>query len=145
MLHFTIQSAKRGDAEAVSKISEKVLEASISHDELKNLFLEIIEDVEQIIMTAINSAHTVGYIHARRVKDLVFGSYTELVSIALYPYYQKQGAGTSLLMGVEQWSRQMLTPKIKCIPRCDNEGMRRLLISCGYNENEHGIFEKTVV
>lgn len=145
MLHFTIQSAGLGEAEAICKISKKVLNTELSRDEIKRLFEEIFEDVEQIIMTAINSAHTVGFVHARRVKDFVRGSYTEIVSIGIYPYYQKQGAGTSLLLGVEQWSRQMLTPELKCIPPRDNEGMRRLLTGCGYVENGQGIFEKSIV
>ena len=132
MFQFTVQAAKHRDADTICKISQNVLNSDIPPDDLKKLYVEIIENVEQIVLKAINSKHTVGFIHARRVSDLVYGSYTEIVTIALLPYYQNRGGGTSLLLGVEQWSRQMLTPELKCVLKNDNEAVRRLLKSCGY-------------
>lgn len=145
MFRFTIQAAKHRDADAICKISKTVLNSELSPDELKKLYVEIIENVEQIVMIAVNSGHTVGFIHARRVRDIVLGYYTEIVAIALLPYYQDHGGGTSLLMGVEQWSRQMLTPELKCIIKNDNETVKRLLKSCSYKEKGLGVYEKTIV
>ena len=130
---------------AVCNISEKVLNSALTPDALKKLYTEILENVEQIIMIAVNSGHTVGFAHARHVRDLVFGDYTELVSIAMLPYYQKRGGGTLLLLGVEQWSRQMLIPELKCILKNDNVAVKRLLTGCGYAQNSFGIFEKTII
>ena len=145
MFRFTIQAAKHSDADAVCRIASTVLNSDIPSDKMKKLYYEIIEDVEQIVMVAVNSGHAVGFIHARRISDLVYGSYTEMVTTALLPYYQKRGGGTSLLLGVEQWSRQMLTPELKCILKNDNEAVKRLLKSCGYIQNGLGVFEKTIV
>ena len=143
MFQFTVQAAKHSDADAICKISKSVLNSDIPPDELKKLYVEIIEDIEQIILTAVNSGHTVGFIHAKRVKDLVLGVYTEIVTVALLPYYQKRGGGTSLVLGVEQWSRQMLTHDIRC--RSDNVVVKQLLKGCGYTQNGNEIFEKTII
>ena len=143
MFRFTIRAAKHSDAEAVCRIAGTVLNSELPPDMLKRLYAKIIEDVEQIVMVAINSAHTVGFIHARQVKDLVLGKYTEIAAIALLPYYQKRGGGTSLVFGVEQWSRQMLTPDIRC--KSDNVAVKQLLKGCGYTQNGNDIFEKTIV
>ena len=145
MFQFTVLAAKHSDAEAICKISKSVLNSDIPPDELKSLYVEMIENVEQIVMIAVNSGHTVGFVHAKRVRDLVLGVYTDIAAIALLPYYQKRGGGTSLLLGVEQWSRQMLTPELKCILKNDNEAVKRLLKSCGYIDNSFGVFEKTIV
>ena len=145
MFQFTVQAAKHRDADTICKISQKVLNSEISPDELKKLYVEMIEDVEQIVMIAVNSGHTVGFIHAKRVRDLALGVYTEIAAIALLPYYQKRGGGTSLLLGVEQWSSQMLTPGLKCILKNDNETVKHLLKSCGYIQNGLGVYEKTIV
>lgn len=145
MFHFTIQAAKHCDANAVCRIAKRVLLSEITPDKMKKLYVEIIENVDQIIMIAVNSGKTVGFIHARRVEDLVFGCYTEIVTIALLPYYQRRGGGTSLLLGAEQWSRQMLTPNLKCTLKGDNMAVKALLHGCGYVENGQGAFEKTIV
>lgn len=145
MFQFTVQAAKHRDADAICKISKSVLNSEISPDELKKMYAEIIENFEQIVMIAVNSGHTVGFIHAKRVRDLAFGIYTEIAAIALLPYYQNRGGGTSLLLCVEQWSRQMLTPELKCILKNDNEAVKRLLKSCGYAQNGLGVYEKTII
>ena len=145
MFQFTIRAAKHSDAEAVCRIAGTVLNSELPPDMLKRLYAKIIEDVEQIVMVAINSAHTVGFIHARQVKDLVLGKYTEIAAIALLPYYQKRGGGTSLLLGAEQWSRQMLTSKLKCIPKNDVTAIKQLLTVCGYEENVSGVLEKIII
>lgn len=144
MFNFTVQAARHCDINAVCKITKNVLHSEIQPDNMKRLYLEIIENVEQIIMIAVNSGKTVGFIHARRVNDLVCGCYTEIVTMALLPYYQRRGGGTSLLLGVEQWSRQMLTPNIKCILKSDNTAVKALLQGCGYVENGRA-FERTIV
>ena len=145
MFHFTVQAAKHINADAVCKIADTVLHSEIPFDRLKRLYVEILEDVEQIVMVAVNSAHTVGFIHARRVSDLVYGSRAEIVTVALLPYYQRRGGGTALLFGVEQWSRQMLITDLKCAPKSDNEAVKHLLKRCGYIENELGVYEKTII
>ena len=145
MFRFTIQAAQHSDVNAVCKIASTVLNSELPPDKLKQLYFEIIENVEQIILLAVNSAHTVGFIHARRVNDLVCGSYTGIVSIAFLPYYQRHGGGTELLYGVEEWSRQMLTPKLKCVLKSDNEAVRQLLKSGGYTESSPQNYEKTIV
>lgn len=145
MFRFTIQAAKHSNVDAVCRIASTVLHSEIPPDKLKRLYVEIIEDVEQIVMIAVNSGHAAGFIHARRVNDLVYGNYTEIAAIALLPYYQKHGGGTSLLLGVEQWSSQMLTSELKCIPKTENIAMKQLLTVCGYKKNVSGVFEKTIV
>lgn len=145
MFQFTIQAAKHNNFDAVCKIARNVLNSGLSADSFKKQYLKIIEDVDQIIMIAINSGHTIGFIHARRMSDMINGSYTEIVGIALLPYYQRRGGGTLLLLGVEQWSRQMLTPDIKCILNHENKAVQKLLTSCGYDENDSGVYEKTIV
>lgn len=145
MFRFTVQAAKHSDANAVCKIASTVLNPKIPPAKMKRQFFKIIEDIEQIVMVAVNSAHTVGFIHARRMDDLVYGSYTEIVTIALLPYYQKRGGGTSLLMGVEQWSRQMLITDLKCIKKINNIAADHLLKGCGYTQNPLGVFEKTII
>ena len=143
MFKFTVQAAKHSDADAVCNIARSVLNSEIPPDKLKKLYFEMIEDIGQIVMTAVNSGHIVGFIHARHVRDLVIGDHTEIVAIALLPYYQKRGGGTSLVLSVEQWSRQMLTPDIRC--RSDNIAVKHLLKDCGYTQNGNETFEKTIV
>lgn len=145
MFHFTVRAAKHSDINAMCKISQGVLGSSLQLENLEKLYIDIIEDVEQIVMVAVHSGHAAGFIHARRVNDLVCGCYTEIVTIALLPYYQRRGAGTLLVLGVEQWSSQMGTPNIKCVLKSDNEAVKVLLQSCGYVENGFGAFEKTIV
>ena len=145
MFRFTVQAARHCNANAVCRITKEVLHSEMPPDTIRKLYFEIIEDVEQIIMIAVNSAHTVGFIHARIVNELVLGRYTEIVDIALLPYYQRHGGGTSLVLGVEQWSRQMLAPNIKCNLKSDNGAVKALLQGCGYVENGLGAFEKTIV
>ena len=144
MFQFTVQAAKHKNVDAVCRISNTVLNSGLPHESLKKLYFDIIQDVEQIIMIAVNSGHTVGFAHARRVKDLVCGCYAELVTIALLPYYQRRGGGTSLMFGIEQWSRQMLTGDLRCFPKTDDPAVDRLLEGCGYIQNSSGVFEKTL-
>lgn len=145
MFQFTVQSADHSNIDAVCKISQRVLNSELPSDKLTKQYLAIIEDIEQIVMIAENSGHTVGFVHARRVSDLVYGNYAEIVAIALLPYYQRRGGGTSLMLGIEQWSKQMLTSELKCFPKSDNIAVRQLLIGCGYAESKPGIFAKTIV
>lgn len=145
MFQFTVRAADHFDVNAICKITQKVFDPSIDEDELKRLCVGIIEDIEQIVMVAVNSNHVVGFIHARRVTDMIFGRYTEISEIAMLPYYQRRGGGSSLVFGVEQWSSQMLTNKIKCILKSQNEAVKALLLKCGYVENGLGAFEKTII
>lgn len=145
MFQFTVRAADHFDVNAICKITQRVFDPSFDETELRKLCIGIIEDIEQIVMVAVNSNHVVGFIHARRVTDMIFGSYTEISEIAMLPYYQRRGGGTSLVFGVEQWSSQMLTNKIKCILKSQNEAVKALLQGCGYVENGFGAFEKTTV
>lgn len=145
MFHFTIRAAKHSDLNAVCKISQKVLSSALPFDELEKLYVNIIEDIEQIIMVAEHSGHVTGFIHAKRASDLTFGTYTEIVEIAMLPYYQRHGASKSLIFAVEKWSSQMVASNIKCILKSENEAVKALLLSCGYVETGLGAFEKTIV
>ena len=145
MFKFIVKAAKHSDADAVCRIAATVMNSEIPPDRLKKVFLDIIENVDQIIMIAINSTHTVGFVHARHVRDLVLGDHTEISTIALLPYYQRRGGGTSLLLGVEQWSRQMLITKLRCSLNNDNLAAKQLLTGCGYLEKDQRVFEKTIV
>ncbi|MDE6726684.1 MAG: GNAT family N-acetyltransferase [Oscillospiraceae bacterium] len=145
MFRFNIMAAKHSNAKEVCKISQKVLGAEMPFEKMKTLFVEIIEDIEQIIMIAVHSGHTVGFIHARIVRDLVRGRYTEIVGIALLPYYRNRGCGISLIFAAEQWSSQMLVNKLQCNLKSDNEAVKSLLKKCGYLENGLEAFEKTIL
>lgn len=145
MFHFTIQAAVHKNVCALCAIRERVLGVSLSPEHLKRIYFEIIEDAEQIILLAFHSRKTVGYIHARRVNDFSCGEFTEISEIALLPYYQKRGAGTFLVLGVEQWARQMAVRVMKCNLKSDNEAMKALLKGCGFSESGLGAFEKTII
>lgn len=145
MFHFTIQAAVHKNVGALCTIRERVLGVSFPPERLKRIYFEIIEDVEQIVLLAFHSRKTVGYIHARRVNDFSSGEFTEISEIALLPYYQKRGAGTFLVLGVEQWGRQMALRAMKCNLKSDNEAMKALLKGCGFSESCPGAFEKTIV
>lgn len=144
MFHFTVRAAKHSDINAVCKISQKVLGSALRLDELEKLYVNIIEDIEQIIMVAFHSGHVAGFIHAKRASDLTFGTYTEIVEIAMLPYYQRRGGSKSMIFAVEQWSDQMVTTNIKCILKSESETVKALLLNCGYVENGLGAFEKTI-
>ena len=145
MFQFTVQSANHSNVEAVCKISRKVLNSPLQIERMRRIYVEIIEDIEQIVMIAVHAGKAVGFIHAHRVNDLLCGTYSEISNVALLPYYQRRGAGTLLVLGVEQWSRQMITPDLKCILKSENEAVAALLKGCGYVENGLGAFEKTIV
>lgn len=145
MFRFNIMAAKHSNAKGVCNVAQRVLGAELPPEKMQKLFVEIIEDVEQIIMIAVHSGHTVGFVHARIVRDLVCGRYTEIVGIALLPYFRKRGCGISLMFAAEQWSSQMLVNKLQCNLKSDNETVKSLLIKCGYLENGLGAFEKTIV
>lgn len=145
MFRFTVRAAKHGDINSVCKISQKVLGSALQLEVLEKLYVNIIEDIEQIVMVAIHSEHTVGFIHAKRVSDLTFGTYTEISEIAMLPYYQRRGGSASMIFAVEQWSSQMVTTNLKCLLKSENEAVKALLLSCGYVENGFGAFEKTIV
>lgn len=145
MFHFTIRAARHKDIADIYKICQDVLNVPLSPEKMTKVYVDIIEDTEQIVMLAVHAKRTVGFIHARRVNDLLLGTYSEIINIALKPYYQKRGAGTFLVLGVEQWSRQMVTPYLKCTLKSENAAVTALLKSCGYAENSPGAFEKTIV
>lgn len=143
MFRFTIRAAKHGDINTICKISQRVLANQLEDPE--KLYVNIIEDVEQIVMVAVHSGHAAGFIHARRVSDMTLGTYTEIAEIAMLPYYQRCGGSKSLIFAVEKWSSQMVTPNLKCILKSKNEAVKTLLLSCGYVENGFGAFDKTIV
>lgn len=145
MFHFTVRAAKHSDINAVCKISQKVLGSALQLENLEKLYVNMIEDIEQIVMVAVHSGHVAGFIHARCVSDMTFGTYTEIIEIAMLPYYQRRGGSKALIFAIEQWSGQMGTPNIKCVLKSDNEAVKALLQSCSYVENGFGAFEKTIV
>lgn len=144
-MRFTIQAAKHKDSKAVCRICGEVLSSELPQEKTAEMFTEIIEDAEQIVMVAFISGHVAGFIHARLVRDLVLGEYAEIVSIAMAEYYQRKGGGTSLVFGVEQWCGQMRKHRTICFLKSENEAMRSLLTRCGYRETGVGAFEKYIV
>lgn len=145
MFHFLVKAAKHRDIAAVCRLSQKILNPTIPLKELEKLYVGIIEDIEQIVMVAARSGHMAGFIHARRVSDLTSGTYTEINEIAILPYYQGRGCADLLISAIEQWSSQMVTPKIKCIIKSYDEAVKALLQNRGYVDNGFGAFEITIV
>lgn len=145
MLHFTIRAAEHNDTKAVCRICGEVLSPELSPDDTEAMFTKIIEDIDQIVMVAFISGHVCGFIHARRVSDILLGQYVEIVHVAMSEYYQRKSGGTSLIFGVEQWCAQMQDHKTMCFLKSENEAMRSLLTRCGYRENSVGAFEKYIV
>lgn len=145
MYHFTVEIAKYKHINTVCRINETVFGSTKLADIRRNIFIEIIEDIEQVILIAKNGNNFAGYIHARHQKDLSNGYYVDIAEIAMTPYYQNHGGGTKLVLGVEQWSRQTLYNLLKCRFHNDNIAMKALLEGCGYSNNGYGEFEKTIV
>lgn len=145
MFHFTARPAVHADMKAVCKICRDALNTELPQKELERVYTEIIEDVSQMVMVSVHSGHVAGFIHARRVFDMVLGEHAEIVSAAMNPYYRGKGGGKLMLAGIEAWSSQMLAPKIICVLKSENEVFKTLLQNNGYVRGGFGAFEKTLV
>lgn len=145
MYHFVVEIAGYEHIDSVCRINEAVFGSKLPLDFRKNFFVEIIEDVEQVILIIKNGKNLAGYLHARHQMSLRDGYYVDIAEIAISPYYRKQGGGTELIFGVEQWSRQTLYELLKCSFHSENIAMKALLEGCGYSKNRFGEFEKTII
>lgn len=145
MFHFTARPAVHADMKAICKICRDALNSELPQKELERVYTEIIEDVSQMVMVSVHSGHVAGFIHARRVLDMVLGEHAEIVTAAMNPYYRGKGGGALMLAGIEAWSSQMLAPKIICVLKSENGAFGTLLQNNGYVCGGFGAFEKTIV
>ena len=99
----TIRLACVEDVPALTRLSEELGYAA-REDDIANRLMELINDNEHIIYTAVlPTGHVVGWIHGIIRKLLIVPAHIELGGLVVQNGYQGQGIGTKLLNAVEKW------------------------------------------
>ncbi len=144
MFNFKIRQATHADKNAICRIAANSIKSPLAQEELYRLYTEIIEDISQVVMVFVHSGHVAGFIHARRVCDMICGEHIEIVEIAVNPYYQNRGGEELLLAALEKWSCQMLIPRMTSVIKVETETIKEIFQNCGFTINGFGDFEKTI-
>ncbi len=104
-MSFTIRSAEPKDYEAIAALSRDCLGYDCGESIVKERLSSLDSEREAVFVAEAEGSVT-GFIHVVRYEPLYYEVMANVLGLAVFPEYRRQGMASALVKSTEQWARE---------------------------------------
>ncbi len=138
-MNFHIRVANVSDSKAIWELNCTEMGYNYPLDDTIQRINAILSSKKDRIFVAVCDDSVIGYIHAC-CYDLIYSPHLKnIMGIAVYHKYKRQGIGRALLEKVEQWAMQEGAVGVRIVTGATRIGAHQFYHKCGYSQDRQQI------
>ena len=132
------------DASAIYELNRQEMWYDYPVEKTTEKLSQLLKSKADRIFVAVANGTVVGYIHARDYDVVYAPQYKDILAIAVFSDYKKNGIGRALLTTVENWAKESGAAGIRLVSGSVRTGAHEFYRHCGYNGDKQQINFKKV-
>ena len=136
MDHFIIRECTAKDVNAIYELNSKELGYDFPIKSTQKQLGKILLDGTQKIFVAVRQGSVVGYIHLNSYDVLYFEHLKNIMGIAVFSEFKRNGIGKKLLQIGEKWAQEDGAIGIRLVSGAERTDAHQFYLKCGYIGNK---------
>lgn len=131
-MQIEIRAASIKDAAAICKLNKSEMGYDFSLEDTEKKLCQLLNNGSNRILVAVAYKEVVGYVHANDYDLLYAPPMKNIMGIAVYSVWQKQGIGSMLLDEIERWACETDAVAIRLVSGESRSKAHAFYEACGY-------------
>ena len=140
-----IREAQLKDFESIYHLNCEEMGYKYSQEDTKKNLSKLLERKCDKILVVTKDDEVIGYIHANDYELIYAPPMKNIMGIAVFTKYKKQGIGKLLLSGIEEWAKETGAKGVRLVSGSSRVGAHEFYHHCGYSGDKQQLNLKKYV